>query len=197
MNGLTIDLMGNQTFTEAQLNKRATALIWQHTPIQDEQKLSSVLHGSAMGTFTPSAEHQVEIEAYQSRRLAVLTALAQAKSNNALLIGALTYEAAENRLKRYRLAEGRVAEPVYETQTQINPDTLEEEEIQVQIGEIPAVEPLALTVDQVQEDGSVIQIPNPLVVNDDRERSDAQTVIDTASTGVTDLVADRVTYFSQ
>lgn len=98
------------------------------------------------------------------------------------------YRAAQTRLARYRLADGRpkVTEEQHAIDEQGQPVFYEEtgepvmETVEVQ----SAIEPLQSEVEQpvyVEETGAqsgTEMIPNPAIVQDDAERADAQVVID-------------------
>jgi|GEM_PF-4085089 len=56
---------------------------------------------------------------------------------------------------------------------------------------VEPVEPLPATVEVAVEDGTIISEPNPLIVQDDAERTAAQAVVDGVSQAVIDLVEVR------
>lgn len=81
------------------------------------------------------------------------------------------YRKATVRLARYRLADGRPAQ--YEDQPTDDPEVTES----VLVAE--AIEPLPATVDQPTYDPEGTEtVPNPLVVQDDAERTAAQAIVD-------------------
>lgn len=178
-----IDLMSDFVMSELQIDKRVVAMIRQYISLEDEQKMSRILHGQAIGTYLPSsaeldqvAEYQVHVESCREKGNL-------AKEDADLLSRTLQYEAAVKRLACYRLAEGRpeqVAQnAVYDEETG--------ELISEAVSYLPLIEPLPATV--LDADGN--EVPNPSIVKDDQERADAVSIISGAADEVLDLVNVR------
>jgi len=98
------------------------------------------------------------------------------------------YKAAEQRLARYILSEGR-SEVTEEVETgKLSPDGSPHTETVVVL---PGIDPLPETVDivEVDEDGTecTVVTPNPAIEQDEAERSAAQQVIDRVPTAIEEI----------
>lgn len=97
------------------------------------------------------------------------------------------YRKAVARLTRYRLADGR--EELTEEQ-ETGGFSEDGEPITETVVVQPSIEPLPLEVDVItyDEDGEPVveTVPNPLIITDDAERTQAQAVIDTTPQSVKD-----------
>lgn len=84
------------------------------------------------------------------------------------------YRAAVARRAQYRLADGRPEITAEQESGKFNEDgSPHMETVVVQ----PAIAPLPAEVENINEEGQTIVRPNPLIVADDAERAEAQTVI--------------------
>lgn len=179
-----VDLMSNDRWTGATLRARCQALIAERYSLETEANLNRKINGVGMNLYTLTVEEQAEVNAYAAFLEEIKTAGLQAESDAVLLHQTLDFEAAKDRLARYRLADGKPAEVIYG-----EPDPLTGE--QAIVGEVPAIEPLPALVDEVGQDGTITQVPNPLIVADDAERAAAQGIVDAATTAVLDLAGRR------
>jgi len=178
-----IDLMSNTTYTPAQLEKRLTNIENQHYGHRSEQVINRIGTGKGMGSRpTSPVEDQVlaDFSIFMEDARAMLVV---AEAENTLLINTIGYEQSLARLDKYILLEGRPEQeyvpPTYDPETG--------EELTPEIPHILGIEPLPEYVDSVDEEGNPIQIRNPLVVQDEAERAEAQDVVDNATAEVTDL----------
>jgi len=181
-----IDLMGDVVWTPAQIKRRVTDLIRQKCGVEEELQLVRIMVEEQRG-YTPTAEESAAITAFAAHVQTCQAAGDQADADNILLASAIEHEKAVRRLARYRLADGRHEQLAQDAV--IDPET--GEEISPAVPYLPAIEPLPALVDSVDEDGKMIQIPNPAIVKDDAERAAAQAVIDATGAGALDLVAQR------
>lgn len=188
-----VNLFGNNVFTEAQLEKRREA----HISSEFSGSAIAAMRRKSLGDIKgqrPLTSGEQELEAvYTVWCNAVETDYQQAKLDNELLKGAITYEQAEQRLNCYILSEGR--EAIVEVPEVIDPET--SEIIQEFIPEIKRIEPLPLTVTVTHYDsetGEIVdtqEIPNPLIVADEAARETAQNIINNTDTDCLSLVNQR------
>ncbi len=93
-----IDLMGNTVWTEAQISRRVVELIRQKYSENDELYLARISLGKLMGTYTPTAEEEAEIEPYQTHVENCRAIAIQAREDNELLRRTIEYEQAVKKL---------------------------------------------------------------------------------------------------
>lgn len=110
-----------------------------------------------------------------------IIAYEESKQYNELLKQALEYEQAERRLAQYKLSEGRPEIPEI-----TDPDT---GEITQQYQE--AIAPLPATITVTDENGEAIEVPNPLIQEDEEARAKAQSVIASVTLEALNLVNYR------
>lgn len=177
-----IDLLTEQTQWETrQIDKRVVSIIRQKYSLNEEQLLSRILHGHQLGTYTLNTEEQEQVSAYQAHAEAARAIGRQAKADNALLGEILAYEQALRDVAELTLRiEGRAEVPaVEEVLEELDPETGEVlVEYVAPVAAIPAVEPLAQTVEQTDEEGVTTTVPNPAYVEAVAARDTAQAVID-------------------
>lgn len=182
-----VDLTGEVTFSESQIRKRLLAIERNRYSARDEQVLNRVASGLALGVYTPTPDEQQQITEFNTFMAEMVVFAAQVRADNSLLQSTIALERAQDRLARYILLDGRqgvVYQPaVYDDVT----GELISEEVQA----AEAIPPLPEFVDQTQEDGTTIQIRNPLVEQDETERAEALAIVDGASVEVLDLAALR------
>ena len=109
------------------------------------------------------------------------------------------YKTATARIAQYILSVGR--EEVVESQPTgeqvYNEETFEMEDVMADVVTQTAIEPLEATVevtvygDDPEAEPTVETVPNPLIVADDAERAEAQTVIDSTPTPVKTYVEEQ------
>ena len=187
-----IDLMGNSPMTQAQLDKRNSALIRSKYTKDREDMINRMLSGSLAGMYTMSEDEQALVAEYSAYCKEIQAQRIQARDDSILLQKALEYEKAQQRLAQYILSEG------VEAQDEI-PAVIDEDTGEIITEAIPAVigiDPLPPTVMQniLDDEGNIIsteEIPNPEIVEDEAERAAAQDIIDNASEEVINLVNTR------
>ncbi len=188
-----IDKLSNITYSDAQLDKRYDAIIQREFPLRKERAMNRKAFGQMKGTYTLTDKEQADEALYEQLVEDTKTEFEQAKLDNTLLKEVIVYEKAQQRLKRYILSEGREAVPEV-------PEIKDEETgeiIQEFVPEVKAIEPLPATIDLNTYDSesgeliSVEQIPNPKIIQDVQEREEAQTIIDSASADVLNLIEER------
>lgn len=184
---MVIDKLGSKVYTDHEI-KYIFQFKIQSTYSHDvEANLNRILNGIGVGIYEPTQAELDEINDYKDFLLQIRQDTNQAIADNLLLKNTIAYETALARVTQYRLAEGRKAQTVYKTDNQ-GKKTVDYV--------IPAVEPLPAEVDSVTyndqtKESTVVQIPNPLIVQDDLERAEAQSIIDNVSQDVLDLHALR------
>ena len=187
---MIIDKLGNKTFDPSEITYIAQLEIRSHLSQAQEDNLQRKILGSILGSYTLSTDEQQEVDDYKDMLLAVQTEAAQAVIDNQLVIDAIVYENAVTRLQQYELSVGRSEQTIYKTDEHGN---------QVVDYVIPAVEPLEVTVENTvySEDGlasEIVSVPNPLIAQDEQERTEAQNIIDNVSAEVLALVSQREEY---
>lgn len=174
---MIINKLGNKTYTTHELRYMAQDEIARLFSPSNEANLQRKLSGIALGLYTATAEELAEIDAYKNHLFTVQTETAHAEIDNQLLIDTIVYEQSLIRLQQYRLADGRAEQIVYK-----------DDEIDFVI---PAIEPLEATVEKTVYDfegnATLEIVPNPLIVKDDDEREEAQSIIDNVSEEVLNL----------
>lgn len=186
-----IDRSQDLVFTEAQIKRRIAHLERQQFSARDEEVLSRIASGTALGMYTPTPEEQALMGEFNTFMANMVTYGEQVRADNAFVIEKVAYKQAVARLARYRLAEGREAQ--YETQETGEYDE-QGEPITEEVLVAEAIDPLPATVEQPTYDEEGNQtgtetVPNPLIVQDDAERAEAQAVVDGTSQAVIDFVA--------
>ncbi len=184
---MVIDKLGNKVYTEHEIKYIFQFKIRSTYSNEVEANLNRILNGMGIGIYDPTQAELDEINDYKDFLLQVRQDTNQAIADNQLLINTIAYETALARVAQYRLAEGREAQTIYKTDNLGN---------QVVDYVIPSIEPLPAQVDssvfnEQTMESTVVQIPNPLIVQDDLERAEAQSVIDNVSQAVLDLHALR------
>lgn len=166
---------GDATLTEAQLNKRTQAYIDRDWPEWKRER--SIRVGDGL------------FDAYM-RMVAIDTD--ENRANNLFNWELAQYRIATSRLSRYQLSVGRAeviesiptGEQVADDATGLMVDVMTDVVTQT------AIEPLSATVESVTVDidgnETIEQAPNPLIVQDDTERAQAQAVIDATPKAVID-----------
>ncbi len=178
---MIIDKLASKTYDASEITYIAQFEIRSQLSQAQEDNLQRKILGSILGVYTLSADEQQEIDDYKALLLSVQTESAQAVIDNQLLIDAIAYESAVIRLQQYELSVGRPEQTVYKN----------ENGVQVVDYVIPAVAPLAATVEKVVYNGmnqTTETVTNPLIEHDEAERAAAQAIIDNASEEVLALV---------
>ena len=182
-----IDLKSNLVFTEAQITHRVVAMLRSLYSVDDEQFYSRILHGTTLGTYQMPPDELAEVRAYQIHVEECREAGRMARIDNDLLQRTIQYERAVERLKRYRLVDGLpeqlAFDAIYDTETGrlVSPA----------IPYIAAIEPLPEMLNNITEEGISVTIRNPLVYIDEKERNEAQSIINIASIAILELVEAR------
>ncbi|MET3998823.1 hypothetical protein [Marinobacterium sp. MBR-109] len=190
-----INLLTEQKAWETrQIDKRVVAMIRQRYSLNDEQLLSRILHGAALGTYQMSDQEQAEVQAYQDHAEACRAVGRLAKANNQLLIGVLAYEQAQRDVARLTLLiNGRDYVPaVPEVPEERDPETGQvTQEYQPPVPAVEAVEPLPPTVDQHDENGTLQTVDNPEYLAALDALNTAQAVIENVEPEVLTWVEQR------
>lgn len=163
---------GDAPLTPVQLEKRAQTYIRRSWPAQAREKSIRTADGAFdafMATF--SVNHDVNVE------------------NNTFNWQLADYRKAVARLAQYRLADGRPE--IYEDQPTGEYDE-DGNEVTETVLVQTAIEPLPAEVEQpvYDDEGNqtgVEMVDNPLIVQDDAERADAQAVVDATPQEVKDF----------
>lgn len=174
---MIIDKLENKTYDHSEITYIAQLEIRSRLSQAQEDNLQRKILGSILGSYTLSSDEKKEINDYKNLLLAVQTEAAQAVIDNQLLIDAIAYENAVIRLQQYELSSGRPEQTVYKT----------ENGVQVVDYVIPAVAPLASTVEKTVYNGmnqTTETVTNPLIEQDEAERAAAQAVLDSVSADV-------------
>jgi len=187
-----IDVYSDNVFTQSQLDKRNTALIRQKYSRDVEDQINRMVTGAVIGSYVMNEEEQKLVSDYSSWVMEVQAARQQAVIDNNLLKGAIAYERAEQRLDKYILSVGLPG--IDEVPEQRDPET--GEIIVEYVAGREEIKPLPATVEVTVTDpdtGKVTtkEVPNPVIVKDEAERTEAQAVIDGASEEVKALVKER------
>lgn len=181
---MIIDKLGSKTYTEHELRYLAQDEIARLYSPSSEANLQRKISGLALGMYQPTPEELAEIEAYKDHLIFVQTETAQAVIDNQLLIDTIAYENALVRLQQYELSVGRPEQTIYPDP---NDDTI--------FYMIGAIDPLPATVEQwaYNEQGEAlwVEVSNPLIIEDEAERSAAQGIIDNATDVVLTLYSLR------
>jgi len=185
-----IDLAGNKTFTEYQIQKRLQRIEWGRFSSREQQVLNRIQAGLSLGTYSPSQEELDRLNEFGTFMQEMVQLGKNVRRDNDLLTATLAYEDAQKRLERYPLAEGReeYTEHIflgYEFSEDGNKVPICEEHV------VPAVDPLPPTLPRYDEEGNPEEIPNPVIVKDEAERAEAQAIIDAAEDETLSLYAKR------
>jgi hypothetical protein len=190
-----IDLLTAKTAWEPrQIAKRAEGEVRKHFSVSDELILNRKLQGVAQGLYTLSDAEQAKAALFQQAAFQAQAVARQAEEDNAKLALVLAHEQAEKELVRLDLLlNGRAEVPaVEEVLEERDPETGEVlVEYVAPVAAVPAIEPLAQTVDSVDEQGNPVSIPNPVRVQAVAEQDAAQAVITGASAETLELVEQR------
>lgn len=190
-----IDLLSEQAVWEPrQIAKRAEGEVRKHFSVSDELILNRKLQGVAQGLYTLSETEQAKAALFQQAAFQAQAVARQAEADNAKLALVLEYEQAERELARLDLLlNGRAEVPaVEEVLEELDPSTGEVlVEYVAPVAAIPAIEPLAQTLDSVDEQGNPTTIANPAHVQAVAERDAAQSILDSVSTDTLELVELR------
>jgi len=167
---IKIDLYGNLTLRDEQINKRVVSIIRQRFSQEHETKLTRMSIGALMTpplyTLTPA--DQADIDAYHKHVLSAIAIGKQAKQDNALLIDTLRHEEAVARLAlpakkaTDKDADGKLLYPKVD---ELDPNTGK-----------PTGKKLV----------------NPAITEDKAERATAQTTVKAVTAPVKALVAKRL-----
>ena len=172
---------GDAPITADQLRRRQRQLERQHVSPTKEGFLNRVQWGALLQVREPTDGETAQIEKF-SLIMAELEALSdQMKVVNQFNHQLDAYRKATTRLARYPLAEGRAA--VYEDQPTGEYDE-QGDPITEPVLVTPAIDPLPAQIEQSVYDSETGEqtgtetVPNPLVEQDQQERTQAQAVID-------------------
>ena len=166
---------GDAPLTDAQLEKRAQAYIAKDWPYQAREKSIRTADGAFeafMATFdafmaTFSVNHDENI------------------ANNTFNWQLSEYRKATARLAQYVVADGRAeVREMQPTGEQVfNEETMEMEDVMMEVVTVTAIEPVEATVEQTvygddpEAEPTVETIENPLITKDNQERDEAQAVV--------------------
>jgi len=193
----------NKAWSSGDIARRADQLIRGHIRSQNEQELTRKVLGLIMGDYPFSAKESTELAEFSSSSLDAQASRRLSEAANAALILALNYEQAQRDLQAANvLLDGVPEVPEVEAVEGVDAvvDELTGEVITPAIEAveyaalIPAIEPLALTVESFDEAGEPITIDNPAYITQRDKRDNAQTVIDGASADTLALITEREAY---
>lgn len=203
-----IDLMSNTVFTDTQITRRTESLVRQKFNQEQEQILNRKAVGAALGSYTLTVEEQQELSSFQSTVENARALGEQARADNNLLQRTINYEKSTKRLEEYIKSEGRPerlegyypALPENATHAELSDGSVEPlpyygdlsiTEYVVWLPYQEEIPPEPLETEQVQEDGTVLMVPNPIVVKDEEERTQAQSTVDNTAQDAIDLANQR------
>jgi hypothetical protein len=183
-----IDLYSNNTFTNSQLKKRYDLEMQRLFPSHKEKAMNRKNVGASQGKYVLNQNDIDDETAFDNLAQTLLGEIAQAEIDNQLLIDTIIYEKAKIRLNKYILSEGVVA--VDEI-----PEIIDEESGEIIQEYEPAIQyiaPLPTSIEQntFDENGNPTgteMISNPIIVEDENQRNEAQSVIDNANIEAIDL----------
>lgn len=158
--------------TDQQINKYVVSLIRNKYTIEEEQYLSRILHATTLGTYILSQAEQIEVAQYQTYVESCRDIGKQMKSDAVIARDKLVYEKALARLSKYKLEDGWP------------PSTVTDEEgHEYNISEIKPIEPLMVDSKVYDPDTfeyiETVQVLNPIIEKDRKEREAAQAIVDT------------------
>ena len=168
---------GEAPLTDAQLEKRSQRYIARDWPVQAREKSIRLGDGSFDAFMaTHSVNHDINI------------------ANNLFNTQLAAYREAATRLDRYVLANGRqeVKEMQPTGEKVFNEETQEMEDVLAEVVVQTAIEPVAEFVEQTSytEEGETVteSVRNPVVIKDEQERAEAQSVVDATPQEVIGLI---------
>ncbi|WP_296059618.1 hypothetical protein [uncultured Amphritea sp.] len=186
-----INLLTETTVWEQrQIAKRAESAVRRYFSRDAELILNRKITGVAQGVYTLLPEEQGMADLFQQCAFQAQTDAREAEADNIRLAAVLDYEQALRDIARLTLLiDGRAeVTAVEEVPEEIDPDTGEILVAYVAPAPaIPAIAPLALTIDSIDETGDPVIIDNPAYIAAVAERDTAQAVIDAASPETLDL----------
>ncbi len=190
-----IDKLSNITYSDAQLEKRYDSLIQRDFPLRKERAMNRKAFGQVKGKYVPNAKEVAAEVLYEQVTKDVRVKFEQAKLDNTLLKKALKYEKAELRLQKYLLSEG--VQAVAEVKEVKDKETLEV--TQEAVPEVKEIKPLPATIEVKVYNGDGIEsktvtlktVPNPLILKDIEERTEAQDIISSSEPITLSLVNSR------
>lgn len=177
-----VNLMGNDLWSESDIDNKVQAMIRSRYSENDELKAARLARCES-----PSGDELNFVSALDSWVAECVANGRQARKDTVLLSMVLAVEEAQRRLSQFRLAGGKDAV------TEEIPTIDEEGNPSIEVVEVvSAIQ--AITEFILDDNGNPTEVPNPeweRVILDDLERAAAQAVIDSASLEVKELVAQR------
>ena len=190
-----IDLLADQkAWGPRQIAKRAELEVRKLFSRDAEMIINRKVTGAAQGVYTLTDTEAASVVAFQTAAFTAQVVARQAEIDNEKLAKVLAYEQAGRDILRLSLLiDGRVEVPaIEEVLEEIDPVTFEVLTAAVAaVALVPAIEPLALTVETFDEAGVLVTAANPAYLKAADEESDARALIDTASIETSSLVALR------
>lgn len=95
-----INLMANDIWSDADITRRTEAMLRTEFSQEAETILNRKVLGMSLGTYTPTAQDQLDMARYNETALAAQATGVAARADMALLSQTLVYEAAMRRLER-------------------------------------------------------------------------------------------------
>jgi len=216
-----VDLKGSTTFTTLQISKRMKDYESRVFNRREEEALNRITTGMSLGIYEASASELQQVTNFNTFMGLMVAYGITVRNDNELLKNTISYEKAITRLDKYILSvgvpeysyeqeTGEILETITgysEAQrptgeyTDDDPPVMIFETVQVPIIErtpimetivVPAIEPLPANVFKYDsETEEMVEMPNPSVLIDNLERTEAQGIIDGADTATTDLALQR------
>ena len=182
---------GDKPLTADQLKRRHRQLERQHISPTQETYLNRVQWGATLNVREPSEGEAAQIEKFRTTMVELETLAAEMRAVNQFNAQLEAYRIATARLARYPLAEGRAAiyadQPTGEFNEQGEPIT-QFALVSESIGPLPATIEQPVYDPETGEQTGTETVPNPLVEQDQQERTTAQSVIDSTPQEVKDYV---------
>ncbi|HDZ10023.1 hypothetical protein [Pseudohongiella sp.] len=186
-----VDLMGSVTFTPQELQRRWDRELqkkWRKEVQDNLRDFMQIKPSLDPETFPQYAQNDVLLSDFISDKQTCYQRRLADEVKNELLITTIAYEHAVRRKAELELMiDGRDA--VAEVPEETDPET--GEVTQTYVPPVTAVEPLATTIESVDESGDPVTITNPALTQALADLADAQAVIDDASGEVLTLAAER------
>ena len=190
-----IDLLADQkAWGPRQIAKRAELEVRKLFSRDAEMIINRKVTGAAQGVYTLTDTEAASVVAFQTAAFNAQVVARQAEIDNVKLTEVLAYEQAGRDILRLSLLiDGRVEVPaIEEVLEEIDPDTFEVlVEGVTPVALVPAIEPLALTVETFDEAGVLVVIDNPELLQAVADQGEAAAAINGATLATLELAELR------